>query len=152
MAKVKDRLIFEQKKIDAVTRRKSNKEQKLRAKEVKTNKALEKARRKKEHFRDLDSYKNSREAQSRLGLDKDEDFRVSHGPNKKRMAADRKYGYGGKRGNFKKTDPTTLNDMTKFNRQGNFAGKGMKRASSNSKQSGQKRHGKRARDASRSRR
>jgi hypothetical protein len=42
MAMVKDRLIFENKKIDAVAQRKSNKEQKLRSKESVQNKVAEK--------------------------------------------------------------------------------------------------------------
>jgi rRNA-processing protein EBP2 len=160
MAKVKDRLIFEKKKIEAVTQRKANKEQKLRAKETQTNKALEKSRKKREHFHDLETYKSSSDAQRRLGLDRDEDFQSSkQSPNKKRMAADRKYGYGGKRGRFKKTDPSTLNDLSGFNPRGNFAGKGMKKTSASSNKAGgrpasggKKRQGKRARDASRTRR
>ena len=44
MAKVKDRLIFENKKMEAVAQRKSNREQKLRAKESRTNKLVEKAK------------------------------------------------------------------------------------------------------------
>ena len=40
MARVKDRLIFENKKIEAVQQRKSNREQKLRSKEAQANKVL----------------------------------------------------------------------------------------------------------------
>jgi hypothetical protein len=40
MARVKDRLIFETKKMDAVSARKTNKEQKLRSKEAKSNKPI----------------------------------------------------------------------------------------------------------------
>ena len=59
MAKVKDRLIFENKKIEAVAQRKSNKEQKLRAKESQANRLAEKAKRKKEHFQEVKEWANS---------------------------------------------------------------------------------------------
>lgn len=140
MAKVKDRLIFETKKIDAVAQRKSNKEQKLRAKEKQSNKIAEKAKRKKEHFEAIDEWKST--SQSRDNLLED-----SMKSNKKRMTADKKYGFGGKRGRFKQNDPKSLNDMSSYNPKGNFAGTGSKTRSSGSN----KRKGKRARDASRSR-
>lgn len=141
MAKVKDRLIFETKKIDAVAQRKSNKEQKLRAKEKQSNKIAEKAKRKKEHFEAIDEWKSS--SQNHDALFEDNAMK----PNKKRMAADKKYGFGGKRGRFKQNDPKSLNDMSSYNPRGNFAGSGSKARTSGSS----KRKGKRARDASRSR-
>merc|ERR1719215_1267276 len=59
MAKVKDRLIFENKKMEAVAQRKNNREQKLRAKESQANKLAEKSRRKKEHFQQVEEWANS---------------------------------------------------------------------------------------------
>lgn len=146
MAKVKDRLIFETKKMDAVAQRKSNKEQKLRSKEKKANKLAEKAKRKKDHFQQVDEWAKAA-ASNRGGAlaDDDDDQFLRSNSNKKRMAADKKYGYGGKRGRFKQNDPRSLNDMSGFNPRGNFSG-------GSKKGSGANRKGKRARDAARSRR
>lgn len=143
MAKIKDRLIFENKKMEAVAQRKSNKEQKLRAKESHANKLAEKARRKKENLKAVDDYaKTAASRRGGGGLDDDSPFE----PNKRRMAANKKYGFGGKRGRFKQTDSSKLNDMSSFNPRGNFSG-GQKRKAG----AAGKRPGKRARDASRSR-
>mmetsp|Transcript_9620 Transcript_9620/g.26608 ORF Transcript_9620/g.26608 Transcript_9620/m.26608 type:complete len:155 (+) Transcript_9620:977-1441(+) len=146
MAKVKDRLIFESKKMEAVAQRKANKEQKLRAKESHATKLAEKARRKKDNLRAVDDYARN-VASHRGGRLNDDDDGPSFEPNKKRMAANKKWGFGGKKGRFKKTDPKTLNDMSGFNKRGNFAG-GQKRSAG---PAGSKRPGKRARDAARSR-
>ena len=154
MARVKDRLIFESKKMEAVAQRKSNKEHKLRAKEAQANKIAEKAKRKKDHFRAVEDWAQS--AASKRGrrlADNDNDYiqafgGAKKGPNKKRQYADKKYGFGGKRGRFKQNDPKSMNDLSAYNVRGNFAG-GMKKSASGS---GAKRKGKRARDASRSRR
>lgn len=152
MAKVKDRLIFENKKMEAVAQRKANREQKLRAKESHANKLAEKARRKKEHFQQVEEWANS-VARNRGGALQDDvdEMYLNRGPNKKRQAADRKFGYGGKRGRFKQNDRASMNDMSGFNPRGNFPG-GMKRTAKNKGGSGANRQGKRARDASRSRR
>jgi rRNA-processing protein EBP2 len=163
MAKVKDRLIFETKKMEAVAQRKSNKELKLRAREAQANRAAEKAKRKREHFASLDEWAQS--AASKRGRrtvdDDDEDRLRAFGrsrspgtPNKKRIAADKKFGYGGKRGRFKQNDRKTLNDTSAFNPRGsNFVG-GTKITPKSKKGSGgkNKRPGKRARDAKRSNR
>ncbi|GKZ00001.1 hypothetical protein MPSEU_000953500 [Mayamaea pseudoterrestris] len=149
MAKIKDRLIFENKKIDAVAMRKSNKEQKLRVKESQANRAAEKSKRKREHFKSLDDWQASGAAGSRNDGALMDALEGS-GPNKKRMSADKKYGFGGQRPRFKQNDRKDLNDTSKFNPRGNFAG-GMKRTASSSKKGGSNnRPGKRARDAKRS--
>jgi rRNA-processing protein EBP2 len=166
MAKVKDRLIFEGKKIEAVAQRKSNKEQKLRAKESQSNKLAEKSKRKREHFQQVEEWANSAAKQRGGALRDDADDQYmngggrnnnnrnnDNGPNKKRQIADRKFGFGGKTGRFKQNDRQSMNDMSGFNRRGNFA-EGMKKTSSKSKGSsgaGAGRTGKRARDAKRAR-
>ena len=151
MARVKDRLIFETKKIEAVAQRKANKEHKLRAKESQSNKLAEKAKRKKEHFKAVEEWAQSAASQRGKGMNDKADetyLRNLKSPaNKKRQAMDRKYGFGGKRGRFKRTDPDSLNDMSGFKR-GNFQG-GTKRSPS---ASGAQRPGKRARDAGRAKR
>jgi rRNA-processing protein EBP2 len=162
MAKVKDRLIFEGKKIEAVAQRKSNKEQKLRAKESQANRLAEKSKRKREHFQQVEEWANSAAKQRGGALrdDVDDQFlngrnnrNSGNGPNKKRQAADRKFGYGGKKGRFKQNDRQSLNDMSGFNPRGNFA-EGMKRTakSKGGSGAGASRSGKRARDAKRARR
>jgi rRNA-processing protein EBP2 len=137
MARVKDRLIFESKKIEAVAQRKSNKEQKLRAKETQAHKLAEKAKKKRDHFQEVASYAESA---------KNQDTAIK---SKKRAYADQKYGHGGKRGRFKQNDAQSMNDMSGFNKkQGTFTKK-PKTVTKNG--AGANRKGKRARDASRSR-
>ena len=167
MAKVKDRLIFETKKIEAFEQRKSNKEIKLRAKEARANKAIEKAKAKKDHLKAVDDWAKSAAFNRVLGAVRDDDdYHLSKlsggggggGVNKKRQRADKKYGYGGKRGRFKQNDQRDLNDLSGFNPRGNFGGLGTKSGKTNksgaggSGGGGAKRKGKRARDAARSRR
>ena len=109
------------------------------AKEAQANKAVEKARRKKDQF-------------SSMGADtvEDEDRKArllrrgAPQAGKKRLAADKKYGYGGKRGRFKQNDKKDLDSISGFNQRGNFSG-GSKGASQPPK-----RKGKRARTAARS--
>lgn len=154
MAKVKDKLIFENKKMEAVAQRKSNREQKLRAKESHSNKLVEKAKRKRDHFQQVEEWANSA-AKNRGGAledDADEAFLKQRGPNKKREYADKKFGYGGKRGRFKQNDRESMNDTSGFNPRGNFAG-GMKRTGKGGAGAGggANRQGKRARDAGRNR-
>lgn len=148
MAKVKDRLIFEGKKIEAFEQRKSNREQKLRQKEAHSHRLAEKSKAKKQHIQAVDDWAKSAAA-NRLGggkvRDDDDEYlnRMNSGPSKKRQNFDKKYGYGGKRGRFKQNSSKDLNDMSGFKPKGSFAG-GMK-ATAN------KRKGKRARDASKAR-
>jgi hypothetical protein len=143
MAKVKDRLIFEGKKMDAFSQRKSNKEQKLRAKEKHAHRLSEKAKSKKQHLADVDDWAKSA-ASNRVGggkvRDDDEDMlsRMKRGQEKKN-GQDKKYGFGGKTGRFKQNDPKTKNDMSGYNPKGNFSG--------GKKAVGTKRKGKRARDS-----
>ena len=153
MAKVKDRLIYENKKIEAVAMRKSNKEQKLRAKESRATKLAEKAQRKRSHMQAVQEWAESAAAnRGRNNFNDDNDdaaylqaLQTGRNVNKKRQAMDRRYGFGGKRGRFKQNDPKDLNSPKGFNPRGHFEG-GMKKSGANH------RKGKRARDASRSKR
>lgn len=78
--------------------------------------------------------------------DDDDEYlnRMNSGPNKKRQAMNKKYGFGGKKGRFKQNDRDSMNDMAGFNPKGNFSG--------GKKSVGTKRKGKRARDAAKARR
>lgn len=153
MSKVKDRLIFETKKMEAVAQRKSNREQKLRSKESHANKLAEKAKRKRDHFTQVEEWANEA-AKNRGGAlndnaNDDDEERYLRG--KKRQNADRKYGFGGKRGRFKQNDRKSHNDVSGFNPRGNFPGMGTKKTAGGRNGSGAARQGKRARDAKRSR-
>lgn len=154
MAKVKDRLIFETKKMDAVAQRKSNREQKLRAKESHANKLAEKSKRKRDHFQEVEEWAQAA-AQNRGGAlrdDADEMFlRGNKGPNKKREYANKKYGFGGKTGRFKQNDRASKSDVSGFNPRGNFSGMGMKKTAKTQSGSGAARPGKRSRDSKRAR-
>jgi rRNA-processing protein EBP2 len=151
MAKIKDRLIFENKKIEAVVMRKTNKEQKLRVKESQANRAAEKSKRKRDHFKSLDDWQSSGAAGGRNDSAL-MDALEGKGPNKKRMSADKKYGFGGQKPRFKQNDKQSLNDSSSFNPRGNFPG-GMKKRSAlgAAKGGGGSGHrpGKRARDSKR---
>lgn len=153
MAKVKDRLIFETKKMEAFEQRKSNQEQKLRAKEKHAHRLAEKAKVKRNHMKAVEDWAKDAQSNRLSGgrvHDNDDDYlsRMSgSGPNKKRIMANKKFGYGGKRGRFKQNDAKSMNDMSGFNPRGNFDG-GRKSSAAG----GKKRHGKRARDAAKSRR
>jgi Eukaryotic rRNA processing protein EBP2. len=88
MAKVKDRLIFESKKMEAFEQRKSNREQKLRAKEKHAHRIAEKAKAKRQHLRDVEEWANAAKS-NRVGggkvRDDDDEYlaRIGAGPNKK---------------------------------------------------------------------
>jgi len=148
MAKVKDRLIFETKKMEAFEHRKANREQKLRAKESHAHRTVQKAKAKKKHMQDAEDWAkavaSNRSASGRI--DADDNYylnKMEAGPNKRRLAFSKKYGNGGKRGRFKQNDKKSLNDMSGFNPRG---GDKMGKTSA-----GKKRKGKRARDATRTR-
>ena len=174
MAKIKDRLIYETKKMDAVQRRKSNKEQTVMAKERNAHRLAEKAKAKKAHMSAVDDWKKDAERNRgrRVGDAQEDDKHLrgmmaggggSGGANKRRDSANRRYGFGGKNGRFKQNDKATLNDMSGFNPRGGFAGGGRKspggsfgggsggKKRSSSGSGGNKRPGKRARDSARSR-
>jgi len=156
MSRIKDRLIFENKKMEAVERRRSDKEGALSAKERKSNKLEGKAASKRAHMEGVEEWKKSAErGRGKLGgkvEDGADELRLkrmeSGGQGNKRMAADRKFGFGGKRGRFKGNDTQTLNDASGFNPKGGFGGVGSK--STGGKGKGNKRAGKRARDSKRS--
>merc|ERR1711862_689562 len=149
MKKVKDRLLYESKKINAYEQRKSNKENKLRSKVNKQNAMDMKIKEKKDYFQNLDRMKQNNDEVD----DDDKKFNryFNNGDggddlvvNPRRIAANRKYGFGGgsdkKKGHFKSVDKKSLNDFSDFKRGGSGSG------------GNKKRPGKRAREAKRQRR
>ena len=143
MAKIKDRLIVEERKIEAFEKRKNREHNKKFGKQVAELKQQEIAKRKREAKEGGNSSRGRK-------IDKSSDPN-SPGKSKKRLAMDRKYGRGNK--DAKKVSTKSLNDMKDFNprggrlnarpmgRIGKSAGKGNKKPN---------RPGKAARDLKRS--
>ena len=154
MAKIKDRLIFESKKMQAFEQRKANKEQIGREKEKRDAKLKQKAREKRDNLSKVEEWKkDAANNRGSLNDNDDKDRMDKFGINKKRDRADKKFGFGGKKGKFKKTDKKSMNDMSSFNPRGNFSGgmKSSKKGGGNAGAGAGKRPGKRARDSKRSR-
>jgi len=152
MAKVKDRLIFESKKISAVEQRKQNKQNKTRAKELQQRKIADKSKRKKEHMEKVADWAKAAARNRSTGRRDDEDdqyLSTFDSKTSKRKAADTKFGRGGKKAHLaRKPDSKSLNDFSSFNKQV------YERNATSNKKSGKgiKRPGKRARDSVKSKR
>lgn len=167
MAKVKDRLIFEGKKITAFEQRKSAKEQSVRSKEEVEMRSKLKAKSKKDNLQKVQEWAKVAKGDRLKGIKDDDDerrfaavgLRDDKGGDKnwKRVKANEKFGRGGPTGRFKQNlDKKELNDFSKYNpRGGSFAGgqKSSKTTGFQKKPGGSKgREGKRARDSKRQKR
>ncbi|KAG9416140.1 putative rRNA-processing protein EBP2 [Aphanomyces cochlioides] len=165
MARVKDKLIFEQKKINAVEERKKSQAHKKVAKELQSQKAKERLKEKNDTLEAVKQWKKRKNTNnsSAGGKDDDENFEKvlestnkrkrdggDEGKNKKprnfkREAANKKFGSGGKtKLTQKRNDRKSTNDFSSFSRSRNNEGVGKR---SNKKQAG-KRPGKAARSKS----
>lgn len=169
---MKDRLLFEQKKITAVEERRKAQENRKFAKALKSHKAKEKTEDKK---RTLDAVKEwQKQSKAKRGggqsllPDRDEgleDILEGRGgggggqhqqqrggkpkPNKKRQAKDKKYGFGGPKRKLKQADSKSLNDFSGFNpKKGKVFGSGARRKGPG----GKNRPGKTARNKARQQR
>jgi rRNA-processing protein EBP2 len=112
MARVKESLVVQQKKISAVEKRKAEKAQKKYAKQVQAEAEAEKSERKKKRLREIDDWR--KESQKR-GRDLDERPRKF---SRTQKTKDKKWGFGGvKRGSKKTTDrrDKSLSDLKDFN-------------------------------------
>eukprot|EP00903_Cladosiphon_okamuranus_P009880 g9385.t1 len=132
MDKIKDKLIFEQQKMDAFEQRKARQEQRKYAKELNSTKVAEKSKRKKEGLEEIEQWKKGakRNRGGPLADDDGLDAVLSGkkagghgggpgGRNTKREAKDKKYGFGGKKREKGQSDPRSLNDLSSYNpRQG----------------------------------
>ena len=110
MAKIKDRLILEEKKIDAFEKRKNREHQKKFNKQVMERKKETDAKRRKEGIEEFDGG-SSRGRKIDRSSDSD-----TPGKGKKRLAMDRKYGKGEK--NMKRGSRKTLDDFSSYNPKG----------------------------------
>lgn len=95
MAKVKEELIFQQKKMEAFEKRKERQHQMKFNKAVKAEKAAEKAKKKREAIRESSDFAQRKKS-------------------RKRLAADRKWGFGGRKRGKKRSDAKSIGDMTAF--------------------------------------
>eukprot|EP00611_Tribonema_gayanum_P032262 TRINITY_DN9546_c0_g1_i1.p1 TRINITY_DN9546_c0_g1~~TRINITY_DN9546_c0_g1_i1.p1 ORF type:complete len:308 (+),score=113.87 TRINITY_DN9546_c0_g1_i1:207-1130(+) len=129
MAKIKDKLIFEQAKMDAFQQRKARSEQRKYAKEVSAEKQKEKSAKKKEALDAVAQWRKDAKAKGGAGgplPDNDglDDYLSGKkrardstgGPPNKRAAKDKKFGFGGVPGRIKKAnDKKSVNDFSTFN-------------------------------------
>ena len=168
MAKVKDRLIFEQQKMAAFEQRKSQQERRKFSRAVQAEREGMKARAKKENIERVQAWRKESSARRGKGAvaalgDRDDGFedhnqrgrkRKAEGAggerSPKRAAKDKKYGFGGRKKFAKSTDAASLNDFRDFRPS---AGKSSRRGGGSSggkpKGKGANRPGKDARAAKR---
>lgn len=104
MARVKDELLFQQKKMEAFEKRKERQHQVKFSKSVKAEKVAEKAARKKEAAKEVSEFRKEASARGRkFGRRKQE-------------AKDKKWGFGGRnKAMKKKNDAKSINDTSDFN-------------------------------------
>ena len=110
MAKIKDRLILEEKKIDAFEKRKNRDHQRKFNKQVADLKKQNDAKRRKEN---IDEFGGLSSRGRKIDRSSDPN---KPGKGKKRLAMDRKYGKGEK--NIKRGNNKTLNDFSSYNPRG----------------------------------
>ncbi|CAN0024430.1 unnamed protein product [Pylaiella littoralis] len=128
MDKIKDKLIFEQQKMDAFEQRKARQEQRKYAKELNSNKVAEKSKRKKEGLEEIEQWKKGAKRQRGGPLEDDDGLDAvlagnkkgsrgggPGGRNLKREGKDKKYGFGGKKREKGQSDPRSLNDLSDYN-------------------------------------
>uniref|UniRef100_H3GY54 Uncharacterized protein n=1 Tax=Phytophthora ramorum TaxID=164328 RepID=H3GY54_PHYRM len=133
MAKVKDKLIYEQKKISAVEERKKSQAHRRVAKEVQAEKVKERNQQKKDTLEAVKQWKKRKGNDTRKGIHDDDDGeldsivsgkrkhaggdqRDAKKPrvNKTRVAKDAKFGFGGKRRHAKSNTKQSTNDTSGF--------------------------------------
>lgn len=134
MAKVKDKLIYEQKKITAVEERKKSQAHRKVAKEVQAEKIKERNQQKKDTLEAVKQWKKRKGNDKRGGLKDDEDMELdsivsgkrklengdrddrSKKPrvNRAREAKNAKFGFGGKRRHAKSNSKESTNDLSSF--------------------------------------
>lgn len=132
MAKVKDKLIYEQKKITAVEERKKSQAHRKVAKEIQAEKVKERNQQKKDTLEAVKQWKK-RKGSDKGGALKDDDGELDsiiggkrkHAGdrdaankkprvNKARVAKDAKFGFGGKRRHAKSNSKESTNDLSGF--------------------------------------
>lgn len=98
MSRVKQQLLFEKQKMESFEKRKQQKEYKKYAKQMQAEKQKLKAEKKRKSKEVAEEFKSNR----------------SDVVSRKRMAKDRKFGFGGKKRAKKKNDAQSTNDMSGF--------------------------------------
>lgn len=123
MAKIKEQLVFEQKKMEAFELRKAAQEQRKVGKSVALEKTRQKREEKKDGLKKIDDWRKDNKGRRGALPDHDErlEAAVSDGQTRKqrgekRKASDKKYGFGGKDGaKRKKNSFASQNDLKDFN-------------------------------------
>eukprot|EP00879_Flechtneria_rotunda_P012238 GHRR01012780.1.p1 GENE.GHRR01012780.1~~GHRR01012780.1.p1 ORF type:complete len:278 (+),score=128.67 GHRR01012780.1:234-1067(+) len=131
MAKIKDRLMYEQQQIDQAAERRKAREQKAYAKRVQAEKQKERAQEKKRQIQQVQQLRKQREKSGFAGeLDFDAEMnkqqqkqpghwaevRIHQGkmPSKKRQVKDAKFGFGGRKRLQKQNDAFSAADMSSY--------------------------------------
>lgn len=130
MAKVKENVLFQQKKMEAFEQRKVRQSQLKYHKAVQADKTAEKSAAKKDRFKQIEDFRKEATKKRGSGLKDDDDELpdFKKGPNNKQKHKDSKWGYGGVQKDKKKTDKRSLNDMGTYDPKRGKAGvKGGKR-------------------------
>ena len=126
MARVKDDLIFQQKKMEALEKRKERQQTLKFSKAVQERAKMEKAEQKKAGQREVAEWRaeaaKKRGSGALLDDDKGDDFPgAGGGPNKKprksfkQLNKDKKWGFGGRKRGLKKNDSKSIADLSGFN-------------------------------------
>lgn len=146
MSRIKDRLLLEEKRIEAFEQRKNREQNRKFNKQLSLMKKQEQSKGEREVLNEINKIKQNRDANSKE--EKLERILSTPQQSKKRKAMDKKYGYGGKGAKRAKiNDQKSLNDTKDFNPRG---GKFIRRTSSSAKgKKGNNRPGKEARSKAR---
>ena len=128
MAKVKENLLFQQKKMDAFEQRKKRQAEIKYSKALQAEKAAEKSAKKKAELKEVDDWRKEAKQRRGAGLADKANGSDDGGPppppgkSKKQKYKDKKWGYGGVKKGKKKNDAKSLNEMKSFNPQKGKAG------------------------------
>lgn len=109
MARVKDELIFQQKKMEAFEKRKERQHQLKFNKAVKAEKVASQAAKKKDALEEAVAFRKQAAVRGK-SLETGRPARKS----RKREAKDRRWGFGGRKRGLKRNDAKSINDMSDF--------------------------------------
>eukprot|EP00878_Enallax_costatus_P021073 GHUV01022294.1.p1 GENE.GHUV01022294.1~~GHUV01022294.1.p1 ORF type:complete len:344 (+),score=146.69 GHUV01022294.1:239-1270(+) len=132
MAKIKDRLMYEQQLIDQAAERRKAREQKEYAKQVQAEKQKERAQEKKKNIQqvqqlrkqreksgfagelDFDAEMNKKQQQGKSGMRAGVRIQQGNTPSKKRQVKNAKFGFGGRKRLQKQNDAFSAADMSGY--------------------------------------
>jgi len=132
MTKIKDKLIFEQRKISAFEERKNMQDSKKMAKQVEAERLKQRKEEKEQNIQSVKKWQKDRLGKTKKdgGVIQDDDgfeklmLKPDRQKSKKREAADNKWGFGGRKKILKQNDRASFNDDSAWNEGHNRAGVG----------------------------